>query len=82
MLPPIISPTRPYPCDASWHATGRELWARLVARMACFLEAAIQEYHVRSGMRRLRGVDDHLLRDIGVGRSEIERVVRNGRPSR
>jgi uncharacterized protein YjiS (DUF1127 family) len=82
MLPPIISPTRPYPCDASWHATGRELWARLAARIARFVEVAIQEYHARGAMRRLREFDDQLLRDIGVGRSEIERVVRSGRPPR
>ena len=81
-MPPIISPTRPYPCDASWHATGRELWARLAAHVARFVEVAIQEYHARVGMRRLREFDDHLLRDIGVGRSEIERVVRSGRPQR
>jgi uncharacterized protein YjiS (DUF1127 family) len=82
MLPPIISPTRPYPCDASWHATGRELWARLATRVARFVEVAIQEYHARGAMRRLREFDDQLLRDIGVGRSEIERVVRSGRPPR
>jgi uncharacterized protein YjiS (DUF1127 family) len=82
MLPPTISATRPYPCDASWHATGRELSARLAERIAHFLEAAIQEYHARSAMRRLREFDDRLLRDIGVGRSEIGRAVRSGRPPR
>ena len=82
MFPPIITPTRPYPCDPSRHATGRELWARLAARIARFVEVAIQEYHARGAMRRLREFDDQLLRDIGVGRSEIERVVRSGRPPR
>ena len=82
MLPPIISPTRPYPCDASWHATSYELWARLSARIVRFVEVAIQEYHARGAMRRLRQFDDRLLRDIGVGRSEIERAVRSGRPPR
>ena len=82
MFSPTITPTRPYPCDPSRHATGRELWARLAARIARFVEAAIQEYHARGAMRRLREFDDQLLRDIGVGRSEIERVVRSGRPPR
>jgi uncharacterized protein YjiS (DUF1127 family) len=82
MLPPIINPTRLYPCDASWHATGRELWARLAARIARFVEVAVQEYHARGAMRRLGEFDDQLFRDIGVGRSEIERVVRSGRPPR
>jgi uncharacterized protein YjiS (DUF1127 family) len=29
--------------------------------------------------RRLRGLDDHLLRDIGIDRADIGSVVRNGR---
>ena len=82
MFSPTITTTRPYPCDPSRHATGRDLWARLTARIARFVEVGIQEYHARSAMRRLREFDDQLLRDIGVGRSEIECVVRNGRPPR
>ena len=38
MFSPTITPTRPYPCDPSRHATGRDLWARLTARIARFVE--------------------------------------------
>ena len=54
MFSPTITPTRPYPCDPSRHVTGRELWARLAARIARFVEVAVQEYHARGAMRRLR----------------------------
>jgi uncharacterized protein YjiS (DUF1127 family) len=79
MLPQIITPTRPYPCDHQRYVTGRELWARLAARIARLLSTAIQEYQARRAIRRLMEFDDRLLRDIGVGRGEIERVVRSGR---
>jgi uncharacterized protein YjiS (DUF1127 family) len=54
----------------------------LAARIARFVEVAVQEYHARGATRRLGEFDDQLFRDIGVGRSEIERVVRSGRPPR
>jgi uncharacterized protein YjiS (DUF1127 family) len=53
----------------------------LTARIARLVAAAIQEYQARLAVRRLRKFDDQLLRDIGVGRGEIERVVRSGRPA-
>jgi hypothetical protein len=75
LFPPIVTPTRPYPCDPSRHATAREVWARLAGRIARFVEAAIQKYHARLAVRRLREFDDGLLRGIGGGHGEIERVV-------
>jgi uncharacterized protein YjiS (DUF1127 family) len=36
----------------------------------------------RHVMRELQMLDDHMLADIGVGRSEIERTVRHGHPRR
>jgi hypothetical protein len=54
----------------------------LAARIARFVEVAVQEYHARGAMRRPGEFDDQLFGEIGVGRSEIERVVRSGRPPR
>ena len=34
---------------------------------------------LRRAERELETFDDHMLRDIGIGRSEIGHVVRNGR---
>jgi len=34
---------------------------------------------IRRDMRRLSEMDDYMLRDIGLARSEIERAVREGR---
>ena len=81
MFPQIITATRPYPCDPRRYATDRERWARLAASIARLVSAAIRGYRARHAMRRLMAFDDRLLRDIGVGRGEIERVVQDGRRS-
>lgn len=39
-------------------------------------------YRLRRDTRRLLTFNDHLLRDIGLGRGEIEQAVRSGRASR
>lgn len=33
----------------------------------------------RAAIRQMYDLDDHMLRDVGLGRSEIEHVVRFGR---
>jgi uncharacterized protein YjiS (DUF1127 family) len=38
-----------------------------------------RELRVRRDMRRLAELDDTMLRDIGIARTEIERAVRVGR---
>jgi len=38
-----------------------------------------RELRVRRDMRRLAELDDTMLRDIGIARTEIERAVRIGR---
>ena len=43
------------------------------------LAAAVQEYHVQCCIKHVAALDDRMLRDIGLGRGEIEHVVRNGR---
>jgi uncharacterized protein YjiS (DUF1127 family) len=38
-----------------------------------------KELRVRRGISELMALDDHMLRDIGVTRAEIESVARHGR---
>jgi uncharacterized protein YjiS (DUF1127 family) len=53
------------PAAPSW-------WVRLARRIADGRRA-------RRAMRELRGLDDRMLRDLGLGRSGIEYVVWHGR---
>ena len=39
------------------------------------IAALVQRYHRRTAIRRLSELDDHLLRDIGIERCDIRRVV-------
>jgi uncharacterized protein YjiS (DUF1127 family) len=48
------------------------LASRIVARVA-------RELRIRRDMRRLAEMDDAMLRDIGLARTEIEPAVRHGR---
>ena len=54
--------------------------AREVFELACHLmEGLAREVRVRRDMNRLAEFDDRMLRDIGITRVDIDRVVRNGR---
>src|SRR3712207_4971683 len=57
----------------SWGAAWlKESLTKLAKRIA-------KAERVRRDMRRLSEMDDRMLRDIGLARSEIERAVRGGR---
>lgn len=53
----------------------RSIAAALYAGFA----AAAAQSRLRRAERQLEALDDRLLQDIGVGRSEIRRLVRHGR---
>jgi uncharacterized protein YjiS (DUF1127 family) len=52
---------------------------RIMGYLKRELEAFLARRAQQATVRLLRGLDDHTLRDIGLGRSEIESLV-YGRP--
>jgi uncharacterized protein YjiS (DUF1127 family) len=62
------------------HATIIDACFAAVARGLTWLIAAIaDEVHIRRDMRQLMLMSDHMLKDIGLRRGEIEYRVRYGR---
>jgi uncharacterized protein YjiS (DUF1127 family) len=53
--------------------------ASLTNRLVRVFLAIAQEIRLRRDLRRLQGLDDAMLRDIGLGRGELEDAVRHGR---
>jgi uncharacterized protein YjiS (DUF1127 family) len=57
-----------------------DAWLAAAARSLAWLIAAIaHELRTRRGMRQLAAMEDHMLKDIGLRRGEIEYSVRYGR---
>lgn len=52
---------------------------RLASTLAGVLSALARAYRVRRDTRQLLAFSDHMLRDLGLGRGEIERAARVGR---
>lgn len=69
----------PYSSAASAHSGSvrryREAFARVVRHVS-------EEWIVKRAIAELQGLDDHMLRDIGLTRSEIESYVRHGQRNR
>ena len=57
---------------AAWGRRTRALISDLAAGLA-------REIRVRRDLRIVSGLDDAMLRDIGIARGELERAVRYGR---
>ena len=53
--------------------------SKVLALTFSFVHAIARELRIRRDMRRLMEMDDAMLRDIGIVRSDIERSVRTGR---
>ena len=48
--------------------------------IATALSAVVKEIRVRRAVHELSGMGEDMLRDIGLTRDDVERVVRYGRP--
>jgi uncharacterized protein YjiS (DUF1127 family) len=55
------------------------LLAAAARGLAWLIAALVNELRVRRDMRQLAAMDDHMLKDIGLHRCEIEDCVRHGR---
>jgi uncharacterized protein YjiS (DUF1127 family) len=79
MFAPTITHEHLWPYRTTREVAGPTWWARSregLARAA----AAISRWHrLRRDAWRLMALDDRMLRDIGLGRGEIEHAVRGGR---
>jgi uncharacterized protein YjiS (DUF1127 family) len=57
----------------------RRAWLRIASGIRSYRAALTRKRRLRHAMAELQGLDDRMLRDIGVSRCEIGRVVRYGR---
>ena len=74
-----VSAVRP-PTPRRRQATIWDAWLRAAARGLSWLIAATgREWRIRRDLRRLAAMDDRMLKDIGLGRCEVEYRVRYGR---
>ena len=66
--------------DIPWAAapTHSGLMRRCRDALVCAFRHVTEEWIVRRAIAELQGLDDHMLRDIGLTRSEIESCVRHG----
>lgn len=54
--------------------------AEVAMRIVLRIVAAIaHEFRIRRDMRQLRAMSDHMLKDIGLRRADIAKIVRYGR---
>lgn len=61
------------------HNSRPSLFARLQQSVLGLFEAVAEAYAARRTAAELRMLSDHALQDIGISRSEIDRVSRFGR---
>ena len=65
---------------ASRAGVGSVFSSRVADHIAAAFSAAVREFRVRRAMRELSGMGEGMLRDVGLTRADVERVVRYGRP--
>jgi uncharacterized protein YjiS (DUF1127 family) len=58
---------------------GSSAWDRIVSGIRAYFAAKARERQLRDAEAQLQCLDDRMLKDLGIGRSEIRRVVRYGR---
>ena len=55
------------------------LWRSLLSALRTFFAASAAQARFRRAERQVEALDQRLLQDIGIGRSEIASAVRHGR---
>jgi uncharacterized protein YjiS (DUF1127 family) len=78
MVMSVVPLVRPLPAAGEESASSR-LAHEVFALATRLIEGAARELRVRRDMERLAEFDDHMLRDIGLARTDIEGAVRRGR---
>lgn len=68
MLTSTYSRSLPHRNDTAW----------LLAALRLASEA-LKAWRIRRATEKLQGLDDRMLSDIGIGRADIDRAVRQGR---
>jgi uncharacterized protein YjiS (DUF1127 family) len=79
MFARTITPDHPWPYRAARGHAGPTFWARSRAGLAQAAAAASRWHRTHRDTRRLMALDDRMLRDVGLGRGEVERAMRGGR---
>lgn len=51
-------------------------WVLAILKLA---HETLKAWRIRRATEKLQGLDDRMLRDIGIGRADIDRAVRHGR---
>ena len=79
MFAPTITPDHPWPYRTAREPAVPTIWARSREGLAHAAAAVARWHRLRRDTRRLMALDDRMLRDVGLGRGEVERAVRGGR---
>jgi uncharacterized protein YjiS (DUF1127 family) len=74
-----ITHEHPWPYRTARELAVPTLWARSREGLAHAAAAVARWHRPRRDTRRLMALDDRMLRDVGLGRGEVERAVRGGR---
>ena len=79
MFVQTISREHPWPYSTVRELAAPALWARSREGLARAAAAVARWHRTHHDTRRLLALDDRMLRDVGLGRGEVERAVRGGR---
>ena len=60
-------------------SAGQPGWRSMALGLHTYLTSRAEQRRLLRAERQLEGLDDRMLKDIGIARSEIRRVVRYGR---